>query len=172
MVLRRSSVRAVAVPVVRPLSPVLLAAAALAVSLLAVRAAHAAPVIDRTLFTWSGRVDREVYITMRGRDVRTRGVDAGLPNRARITEALPRNRGDVEVQLLDGRGDVDVVEQPSARNGYAATIRIRDPRGGADSYRVTAYWTGDGRYDDRDTRDRDRRDRDRDRDRGDWDRCG
>lgn len=155
MMLRRS---------IRIVSPVLLAI--MSVASAAGTVAHAAP-FDRQLFTWTGRVDREVYITMRGRDVRTGGVDAGLPNRARINEALPRNRGDVEVRLLDGRGDVDVVEQPSARNGYATVIRIRDPRGGADSYRVTAYWIDDERYDDRDTRDRDRRDRDR----GDRDNC-
>ena len=126
--------------------------------------AHAAPV-DRQLFTWTGRVDREVYITMRGRDIRTSGVDAGLPNRARVNQSLPRDRGDVQVRLLDGRGEVRVVEQPSARNGYATTIRISDPRGGADSYRVAAYWSDGDWYDDRYDRDRDRRDRDRDRER-------
>lgn len=164
MFLRRSSVRTVAVPVARPLSPVLLAAAALAVSLLAVRATHAAPVIDRTLFTWSGRVDREVYITMRGRDVRTSGIDARLPNRTRVDEALPRGRGDVLVRLADGRGNVDIIEQPSARNGFSTTIRIRDPRGGADNYRVIAYWSGDDRFDDRGRNGRDGwEDRDDDR---------
>lgn len=164
MFLRRSSVRTVAVPVARPLSPVLLAAAALAVSLLAVRAAHAAPVIDRTLFTWSGRVDREVYITMRDRDVRTSGIDARLPNRTRVDEALPRGRGDVLVRLADGRGNVDIIEQPSARNGFSTTIRIRDPRGGADNYRVIAYWSGDDRFDDRGRNGRDGwEDRDDDR---------
>jgi hypothetical protein len=131
-------------------------------------AAHAAPV-DRQLFTWTGRVDREVFITMRGRDVRTRGADAGMPNRARVNEPLPRNRGDVMVRLLDGRGEVRVVEQPSARNGYTTIIRITDPRGGADSYRVVAYWQGDDWNDSRSD------DRNRDRDRDDrWDRndCG
>lgn len=150
MILRRST---------RVLIPALLASLSAANAVVAV--AHAAP-FDRQLFTWTGRVDREVYITMRGRDIRTTGVDAGLPNRARVNDALPRNRGDVEVQLLDGRGDVRVVEQPSARNGYTTTIRISDPRGGADSYRITAYWTGDDRYNNRDDDryDRDRRDRD------------
>jgi hypothetical protein len=125
--------------------------------------AHAVP-IDRQLFTWTGRVDREVVITMRGRDIRTSGPDAGLPNRARVESPLPQARGDVLVRLVDGRGSADVIEQPSARNGYITRIRIRDPRGGADSYRLTAYWAGDERFDDR--RDRDRtRDRDDDR----WD---
>lgn len=111
--------------------------------------AHALP-IERTLFTWTGRVDREVYITIRGRDVRTSGVDANLPNRARVDDALPRaGRGYVLVRLADGRGDVDVIDQPSARNNYQATVRIRDPRSGADNYRVIAYWNGDDRNDDR-----------------------
>ena len=124
-------------------SRLLRAAGALAaMTLLAATTAHAAPV-DRQLFTWTGRVDREVFITMRGRDVRTRGIDAGMPNRARVNDGLPRNRGDVVVRLLDGRGDVRVVEQPSARNGFTTTIRITDPRGGADSYRVVAFWQGD-----------------------------
>jgi hypothetical protein len=141
------------------LMPVAFATGALVASMLSASLAHAAPA-DRQLFTWSGRVDREVYITMRGRDVRTSGADAGLPNRARVNDPLPRGRGDVLVRLIDGRGDVQVIEQPSARNGYATTIRIRDPRGGADSYRVAAYWQGDERFDDR-RDDRNGRDDDR-----------
>jgi hypothetical protein len=107
---------------------------------------------DRALFTWTGRVDREVLIVVRGRDVRTRGFDASLPNRARVTSALPRNSGTVLVRLNDGRGDVDVIEQPSARNGYQAVLRVRDPRGGADNYRITAYWDDRNGYDDYDGR--------------------
>lgn len=150
------AVPAATVATVRPPRRLLLAlaAGALVAAMAAAPPAHAAP-IDRQLFTWTGRVDREVYITMRGRDVRTIGVDAGMPNRARVSEPLPRGRGDVLVRLVDGRGDVTVIDQPSLRNGFTTTIRIRDPRGGADSYRVIAYWAGDDRIDDR--RDRDDR---------------
>jgi hypothetical protein len=94
---------------------------------------------DRALFTWTGRVDREVLIVVRGRDVSTRGFDARLPNRTRVNSALPRTSAHVVVQLNDGRGDVEVIEQPSARNGYQAVLRVRDPRAGADRYRLTAY---------------------------------
>jgi hypothetical protein len=93
---------------------------------------------DRALFTWTGRVDREVLIVVRGRDVSTRGFDARLPNRTRVNSALPRTSAHVVVQLNDGRGDVEVIEQPSARNGYQAVLRVRDPRAGADRYRLTA----------------------------------
>lgn len=114
---------------------------------------------DRALFTWTGRVDREVLIVVRGREVRTRGFDAALPNRTRVSAALPQSSANVVVEVNDGRGDVDVIEQPSARNGYQAVLRVRDPRAGADNYRLTAYIDGrDEVYD--------RRDRDRDDDRG------
>ncbi|QJR36593.1 hypothetical protein [Gemmatimonas groenlandica] len=120
---------------------------------------------DRALFTWTGRVDREVLIVVRGRDVSTRGFDAALPSRTRVNAALPRTNANVVVQLNDGRGDVDVIEQPSARNGYQAVLRVRDPRAGADNYRITAY-VDDRGYDDRDGRNGrddvyDRRDDDR-----------
>lgn len=95
---------------------------------------------DRALFTWTGRVDREVLLVVRGRDVRTRGFDASLPSRTRVNSALPRNSGTVVVRLENGRGDVSVIEQPSARNGFQAVVRVRDPRGGADTYRLTAFW--------------------------------
>ena len=68
-----------------------------AVALLSTTVAGAAQAatVNRTLFTWTGRVDREVYLTMRGNDVRVSGVDARQPNRARVSTALPRGRGDV-----------------------------------------------------------------------------
>lgn len=102
-------------------------------------------IADQQLFTWTGTVDREVFVVMRGRQVTTRGVDARLPNSARVNGAVPRGNGDVRVRLENGRGSVDVIEQPSARNGYQTVVRIRDPLGGTDRYRLTAYWTGDDR---------------------------
>ncbi|MES2522416.1 MAG: hypothetical protein V4617_06950 [Gemmatimonadota bacterium] len=136
--------------------------------LLAATAATAAA--DQPLFTWTGTVDREVYLVLRGRNVETRGVDSRLPNDARVTGSIPRNArtGDVQVRLESGRGVASVIEQPTARNNYQTVVRIQDPSGGADRYRVVAYWTGDdtngrggnGGWDDRDDRNRDDRDRD------------
>ncbi|HYW32255.1 MAG TPA: hypothetical protein VE869_12160 [Gemmatimonas sp.] len=145
--------------------------------LLAATAATAAA--DQPLFTWTGTVDREVYLVLRGRNVETRGLDARLPNSARVTGSIPRNaqRGDVQVRLENGRGVASVIEQPTARNNYQTVVRIQDPSGGSDRYRVVAYWTGDendgrggnGGWDDRDDRNRDDRNRD-DRNRDDRDR--
>jgi hypothetical protein len=56
---------------------------------------------------------------------------------------MPRQPGTVTVQVLEGRGKVDVIEQPNARNGYTAVIRLRDPDGGSARYRIAAYFTPD-----------------------------
>ena len=132
----------------------------------------------RPLFDWSGRVDREVRIMMHGRDARTQTSSRSPVTRSRIdvATALPQRDGRVTVRVQDGRGDVDVVQQPSARNDYTTIVRIRDRSSGIDNYRVTAFWmpdnNGNGSWDGRDDypnrpgRDRDdRNDRD---DRGGW----
>jgi hypothetical protein len=126
------------------------------------------------LFEWNGRVDREVQITMRGNSLRTMPIGQTEPGpaRSRAMSALPRQDGQVTVQVLNGRGDVEVIQQPSAQNGYTTTIRIQDPRSGADNYRLVAYYEnysngeyigrnngrGRGRGRDRDDVDRGRRD--------------
>jgi hypothetical protein len=96
------------------------------------------------LFEWNGSVDREVQITMRGNRVWTNNVGATESGRynARAMGNVPRQNGQVVVQVMNGRGDVDVIQQPNAQNGYSTTVRIRDPRSGSDRYRVVAYYEG------------------------------
>ena len=136
---------------------------------------------DRTLFTWNGTVDREVLLFIRGRSIETRatGLDATLTPRLDVRDELPRQRGDIDVRVSTGRGSVDVVQQPTARNDFTAIVRLRDPRSGSDRYDVTVSWTsyGDGRDSRIGDRDRDRdhdgartRDRESGRDRDVWDR--
>ena len=118
----------------------------------------------RTLFQWNGRVDREVQITMRGREA---WVQAGGTNERRlatpsVSSALPQENGTVTVRLEDGRGDARVIQQPSRQNDYTAIVRLTDRSGGADSYRVTAFWSGAYGRDDQGTWDNGRgRDQDR-----------
>jgi len=128
----------------------------------------------RPLFDWSGRVDREVRIMMHGRDARTQTTSRSPVTRSRIdvATALPQRDGRVTVRVQDGRGDVDVVQQPSARNDYTTIVRIRDRSSGIDNYRVTAFWmpdnNGNGSWDDRDYPNRPGRDRDDRDDPGGW----
>jgi hypothetical protein len=94
------------------------------------------------VFEWNGRVDREVQITMRGNRLSTRDLSNSEPGRAssRVMMQLPRQNGQIYVRVLNGRGSADVIQQPSAQNGYVATVRVLDPSSGADNYRIAAYW--------------------------------
>lgn len=53
---------------------------------------------------------------------------------------MPAQNGIVTVQTLEGRGTVDVIQQPDAPNGYTTVIRVRDPEKGRGTYWVAAYW--------------------------------
>ena len=130
MILRRSYRHSESTAVARPAEatarPLLwsaLAATSLIAGALFATPARALPA-DRTLFTWSGRVDREVYLVVRGRDVQTRGEDAYLPNRARVSDALPRATGAVLVQLNDGRRATII--NPGSFSGEGAVILTED----------------------------------------------
>ena len=103
----------------------------------------------REVYEWSGYVDREIQIHLRGSRAWVQPVGAGdnRSGRGRVLGYIPQGNGNLVVQRLEGRGDVDVIEQPNARNGYQATLRLRDPRGGAAPYRIVVYWEPwNGRY--------------------------
>jgi hypothetical protein len=97
----------------------------------------------REVYEWDGVVDKEIQIQLRGNRAYVRPMGAGEDrnnSRGRMLGGLPQQTGNLVVQRLEGRGEVDVIEQPSARNGYTATLRIRDQRSGAARYRIVAYW--------------------------------
>jgi hypothetical protein len=96
----------------------------------------------REVYEWAGVVDKEIRIQLRGNRAWVQPIGAGddRGSRGRVLGGIPQQTGNLFVQRLEGRGDVDVIEQPNPRNGYTATLRIRDPRGGAARYRIVAYW--------------------------------
>jgi hypothetical protein len=98
------------------------------------------------LFTWQGRVDREMRIQMDGRrtSVMQMGSNERGNGRVRAVSRVPNQPGFVTVQQMQGRGRVDVVQQPDRSNGYTTIIRLRDPASGAADYRVAAYWQPSG----------------------------
>ena len=102
----------------------------------------------REVYEWSGVVDKEIRIQLHGSRAYVQAMGAGedRTSRGRMINSLPQQTGNLVVQRLAGRGDVLVLEQPSQRNNYTATLRIRDPRGGTDRYRIVAYWEPPVRY--------------------------
>ena len=114
---------------------------------------------QQRLFEWTGRVDGETRVYMRGNDIWTQDRDGRQDrSRARAYRSLPTANGLVRVQRLDGRGEISVIQQPSRRNNYTTVIRVRDNADRrADRYRFAAYWQSSTRGDWGDIDDRDDR---------------
>jgi hypothetical protein len=96
----------------------------------------------REVYRWQGLVDKEIQIQLRGGHAYIRPMSSGetRTGRGQVLSGLPHQEGTLRVERLEGRGEVDVIEQPSSRNGYTAVVRVRDPRGGSSPYRIIAYW--------------------------------
>ncbi len=97
----------------------------------------------------SVRGEMVIIHTISGRDAR----DAGSECNARLPG---RDVPDFRFQVVDSRGEIRLLSEPSRRSDYGAIVGIRDSKGGEGRYHFRLSWaiTGGGdRYDDR----RDRR---------------
>jgi len=91
---------------------------------------------------WSGRVDDEVILMVRGSRVSVRVVDGERVDDEdyRFDSPLPRRETNLQVRRIRGRGSVDLIQEPSRENDYSAMIRIRDNRSGSDAYEIEVSW--------------------------------
>jgi len=92
--------------------------------------------------TWRGRVDDDVRIRIRGgsADVETLGGTPYYDSQPNFSSSLPNRRVSVRLNKTRGRGDIFIEQQPSRDNDFTAVIRIKDSRGGADTYEFTLDW--------------------------------
>lgn len=97
---------------------------------------------QRVILDWTGRVDSVARITIQGggAHISLVGREDNGAGTLRVRNDLPHRDGRITVQVAEGRGDVDVVQQPSADNDYTAILRLVDRSGGADRYHLTALW--------------------------------
>jgi hypothetical protein len=91
---------------------------------------------------WAGQVDQEAVIEIRGDRVVERSVRGRRVYRQNLSMTSPLPRVDTNVSIADarGRGRVELVQQPSAANGYVAAVRIFDEENGAGDYSFTLNW--------------------------------
>jgi hypothetical protein len=121
------------------------------------------------------RVDITAEIEINGDMGRLRTMGGQPANWVRFecTSPLPSNPGDFRFKGIDGRGDVNLIRDPSSGRGVAV-VRIDDPKGGSEGYTFDLLWRGgsnynsgrgfgNGRNDDRYDRSNDRYDRNNDR---------
>lgn len=90
-------------------------------------------------------VDNVVVVHIRGNLLGFETL-AGSPARddgSECSQAMPYGSALSNFQFkgIDGRGQVELVEQPSANNNYTARIRITDTRRGAEGYTFRVDWT-------------------------------
>jgi hypothetical protein len=91
---------------------------------------------------WSGRVDDEIVIMIQGSTASVRTV-MGQPvenEDYKFQSQLPRQELRMNLRKLNGRGSVELVEEPTRRNGYSAVVRIRDKKSGTDEYTFELRW--------------------------------
>lgn len=90
-------------------------------------------------------VDGEVDLMIRGDEIHSE-VFSGRPIRdagSEFTQPLPATEFTrFEIEKKDGRGSVELLEEPSRRNRYTARIRVLDRQGGEDRYHIRIQWEG------------------------------
>jgi hypothetical protein len=93
-------------------------------------------------FRWAGRVDKGADISIRGdsHNMQDQGGSGTQEMAARFSAPLPRADVTVSLHKLEGRGRVELVQTPSARNNYVARVRIIDDDSGADDYEFELRW--------------------------------
>jgi hypothetical protein len=80
---------------------------------------------------------RQFFSTaVRGRSVANQQTD--------VTNPLPRRPVNVTLQDAQGRGQIEITEQPDSSNNYTAKIRITDSEAGSGFYSFTLGWDETG----------------------------
>lgn len=118
-----------------------LAAATAGAQEISVRAAQDAGMANR--IDLRVLVDAEVDFLIQGARIRYDAKGSKAPTNVGSEYAASMPLGPVEnlrVRKLDGRGDVVLAEEPSARNNWTLTVRIYDRKGGEDRYHARITW--------------------------------
>jgi len=91
---------------------------------------------------WRGRVDTEILLEVRGNTVTEKSSAGRSFNNGRFnfSAPLPARELEVRVENKKVRGSIEVVERPTAANGYAVVLRIRDPQRDAADYEFDLIW--------------------------------
>jgi hypothetical protein len=96
-------------------------------------------------FRWRGEVDGIDDIVITGSQVRVEHIaDKPIQNQDhRFSAPLPFAEVAVTLQVIQGRGSVRLMEQPSQRNGYTTVVRVEDRDSGDSRYEFELSWSRD-----------------------------
>jgi len=91
----------------------------------------------------TARIDGTVELYLAGNSGRWEVVSGQAVSGQSVTFSAPLPEtagGKWSLSKLAGRGKAELVEKPTAENGYTAVIHIEDPQGVADTYRLRLQW--------------------------------
>jgi len=108
-----------------------------------------APLGAEERFRWRGTVDGVDEIAIQGRSVTVDHLEAQpLRNQDyRFDASLPSRDVELELEKVQGRGRIRIMQQPSSRNDYTAIVRIEDDAGGDDDYEFELIWDDEHDWD-------------------------
>jgi hypothetical protein len=94
------------------------------------------------IFRWRGRVDGSDIIYLRGSQVTINHLNAQpiTSSSFDLPSPLPINPVDVQLTKIQGRGRVQIVQQPSPGNDFTAGVLIEDNQPGSDWYEFELHW--------------------------------
>lgn len=92
--------------------------------------------------TWRGRVDTEVLLEIRGNTVTEKLVAGKSFNNGQFnfSATMPARDLNLKIEKKKVRGTVEVIQSPSAANGYTVILRIQDPQRDAADYEFELVW--------------------------------
>jgi hypothetical protein len=96
----------------------------------------------RPQFVWQGQVDGTVILHLVGKRLSV-AVSSGAPverEKYHFSDALPEVQQNARVEVLEGRGYVHVVDQPTVDNQYTLSLEIEDRQPGSSFYSLELYW--------------------------------
>ena len=94
-------------------------------------------------------VDGDAEFAIRGNEIMWRAFNGDVPHDdgSEYRKEIPRAElYGLRLEQRDGRERIQVVEEPSPRNGWALVLRIQDHKGGADRYHARVTWETDGEF--------------------------
>jgi hypothetical protein len=97
---------------------------------------------QREQFVWQGQVDGIAILHLQGKRLAVQ-IQEGAPverQQFHFADPLPETRQNVRVEVLEGRGYVHVIDQPSIENHYSLALAIEDRQPGSAFYSIAVYW--------------------------------
>jgi hypothetical protein len=97
-------------------------------------------------FVWQGQVDGIAILHLQGKQLAVQ-IQQGDPverQQFHFSDALPESQQKVRVEVLEGRGYVHVIDQPSIENHYTLAVGIEDRQPGSAFYSIALYWDTSG----------------------------